>query len=122
MLNKRLVYHTRGLAYVRIQAVGVTNCCIKKGVTTCRIKKWWNTPIIRNSVEMSKIKPLSTISGTDRLMHVTMQDACRDNYFRSHVKKAESCEMARSIRRLHLPPGKCNSWSSCLQGDMDSTT
>ena len=39
MLNKRLVYHTRGLAYVRIQAVGVTNCCIKKGVTTCRIKK-----------------------------------------------------------------------------------
>ena len=39
MLNKRLVYHTRGLAYVRIQAVGVTNCCIKKGVTNCRIKK-----------------------------------------------------------------------------------
>ena len=39
MLNKRLVYRTRGLAYVRIQAVGVTNCSIKKGVTTCRIKK-----------------------------------------------------------------------------------
>jgi len=39
MLNKRLIYHTRGLAYVRIQAVGVTNCRIKKGVTTCRIKK-----------------------------------------------------------------------------------
>ena len=39
MLNKRPVYHTRGLAYVRIQAVGVTNCRIKKGVTTCRIKK-----------------------------------------------------------------------------------
>ena len=28
MLNKRLVYHTRGLAYVHIQAVGVTNCSI----------------------------------------------------------------------------------------------
>ena len=39
MLNKRLVYHTRGLAYVRIQAVGMTNYRIKKGVTTCRIKK-----------------------------------------------------------------------------------
>ena len=39
MLNERLAYHTRGLAYVRIQAVGVTNCRIKKGVTTCRIKK-----------------------------------------------------------------------------------
>ena len=36
---KRLVYHTRGLAYVRIQAVGVTNCRIKKGVTNCHIKK-----------------------------------------------------------------------------------
>ena len=39
MLKKRLVYHTRGLTYVRIQAVGMTNCCIKKGVTNCRIKK-----------------------------------------------------------------------------------
>ena len=39
MLNKRPVYHNRGLAYVRIQAVGVTNCRIKKGATTCRIKK-----------------------------------------------------------------------------------
>ena len=39
MLNKRPVYHTRGLAYVRIQAVGVTNCRIKKGMTSCRIKK-----------------------------------------------------------------------------------
>ena len=39
MLNKRLVYHTRGLVYVRIQAVGMTNCSIKKGVTTCRIKE-----------------------------------------------------------------------------------
>ena len=39
MLNKRLVYHTRGLMYVRIQAVGVTNCPIKKDVTTCCIKK-----------------------------------------------------------------------------------
>ena len=39
MLNKRLVYHTRGLVYVRIQVVGVTNCSIKKGVTTCRINK-----------------------------------------------------------------------------------
>ena len=32
MLNKILVYHTQGLAYVRIQAVGVTNCRIKKMV------------------------------------------------------------------------------------------
>ena len=56
--------------YVRIQAVGVTNCCIKKGVTNCRIKKnWWNTPIIRKGVEMPRIKPLSTISGTDKLMY-----------------------------------------------------
>ena len=39
MLNKRLVYDTRGFAYVRIQAVGVTNCRIKKGVTNCRNKK-----------------------------------------------------------------------------------
>ena len=39
MSNKRLVYHARWLAYVRIQAVGVTNCRIKKGVTTCHIKK-----------------------------------------------------------------------------------
>ena len=39
MLNRRLVYHTRGLAYVLIQAIGVINCSIKKGVTTCHIKK-----------------------------------------------------------------------------------
>ena len=26
------------------------------------------------------------------------------------------------IRRLHPPSRKCNSWLSCLQGDMDSTT
>ena len=39
ILKKRLVYHTRALAYVRIQAVGMTNCRIKKGVTNCRIKK-----------------------------------------------------------------------------------
>ena len=40
LLSKiRPVYHTRGLAYVRIQAVGVTNCRIKKGVTNCHIKK-----------------------------------------------------------------------------------
>ena len=41
MLNKRLVhvYHTRRLAYVRIQAVGVTNCRSKKAMTNCRIKK-----------------------------------------------------------------------------------
>ena len=32
MLKKRLVYHTRALAYVRIQAVGVINCHIKKMV------------------------------------------------------------------------------------------
>ena len=30
MLNKRLVYHTRTLTYIRIQAVGVTNGLIKK--------------------------------------------------------------------------------------------
>ena len=36
MLKIRLVYHTRGLAYVCIQAVGVTNCRIKNN---CRIKK-----------------------------------------------------------------------------------
>ena len=39
MLKITLVYLTRGLAYVRIQAVGVTSCRIKKGVTNCRIKK-----------------------------------------------------------------------------------
>ena len=39
MLKIRLVYHTRGFAYVRIQAVDVTNCRIKKGVTNCRIEK-----------------------------------------------------------------------------------
>ena len=44
MSNKRLVYHARGLAYVCIQAVGVTNCRIKKGVIAYHIKKkWWNT-------------------------------------------------------------------------------
>ena len=30
MSNKRLIYHAQGLTYVRIQAVGVTNCHIKK--------------------------------------------------------------------------------------------
>ena len=46
-----------------MQAVGVTiNCRIKKGVPIAIIKKWWNTPIIRNSVEMPRIKLLSTIS------------------------------------------------------------
>ena len=39
MLNKRLVSHSRALAYVRIQAVGMTNWHIKKGVTNCRIKR-----------------------------------------------------------------------------------
>ena len=39
MLKIRLVYHTRGLAYVCIQAVGATSGPIKKGVTTYRIKK-----------------------------------------------------------------------------------
>ena len=32
MLNERLVYHTRGLAFVHIQAVGVTNCRNKEMV------------------------------------------------------------------------------------------
>ena len=66
MLNKtpRLLYHTQALAYVRIEAVGVTNWCIKK---------WWNTPIIRKSVEMPRIKPLSTILGTDKLMYHGLQ-------------------------------------------------
>ena len=39
MLNKRLVYHTRALVHVRIQAVGMTNYSIKKDITNCRIKK-----------------------------------------------------------------------------------
>ena len=65
MLNIRLVYHTRGLAYVRIQAVGVTNCRIKKGVTNCRIKKMVEHT---DNQEKPRIKPLSTISGTDNLM------------------------------------------------------
>ena len=28
---------------VRIKAVGVTNCCIKKGMTNCRVKKMEQT-------------------------------------------------------------------------------
>ena len=79
LLSKiRPVYHTRGLAYVCIQAVGVTNCrikngvinCrIKNGVTNCRIKKMVEHTDNQKSVKMPRIKLLSTISGTDKLMY-----------------------------------------------------
>ena len=62
MLKIRLVYHTRGLTYVRIQAVGVTSCRIKKMVEhTDNQKK-------RGNAE-NKFKQLSTISGTDKVMY-----------------------------------------------------
>ena len=52
LLSKiRPVYHTRGLAYVRIQAVGVTNCHIKNGVTNCRIKNGMTNCRIKKMVE-----------------------------------------------------------------------
>ena len=42
MLNKRLAYHTRALTHVRIQAVGVANCRIKKMEHTNNQKKRGN--------------------------------------------------------------------------------
>ena len=66
-ISSRLHARTQALAYIHNQAVGVTNCHIKKGVTNCRIKK--NGGTHRKSVEMPRIEPLSTLSGTYKLMY-----------------------------------------------------
>ncbi len=54
---------------VKLSKPGVTNCRIKKGVTNCRIEKNGGTPIIRKSLEIPRIEPLSTLSGTCKLMY-----------------------------------------------------